>query len=59
MHDGQAELTRLMECMAAYRNYFLSLEWDKAYFSNPEAYFSSVIAVSTVLDDKSKMYPNL
>jgi hypothetical protein len=48
-----------MECMAAYRNYFLSLEWDKAYFSNPEAYFSSVIAVSTVLDDKPKMYPNL
>ncbi|KAK3145173.1 hypothetical protein QOZ80_4AG0324530 [Eleusine coracana subsp. coracana] len=42
--DGQAEFTRLMECVATSRDYFLCLKWDKAYFSNPEAYFSSIVS---------------
>ncbi|KAK3142933.1 hypothetical protein QOZ80_4BG0354370 [Eleusine coracana subsp. coracana] len=42
--DGQAELTRLMECVATSTDYFLCLKWDKAYFSNPEAYFSSIVS---------------
>lgn len=42
--DGQAELTRLMECVTTSRDYFLCLKWDKAYFSNPEAYFSSIVS---------------
>ncbi|TVU13311.1 hypothetical protein EJB05_40359 [Eragrostis curvula] len=42
MHDAQSEFTRLMEYVAASRDYFVCIQWDKAYFSNPEAYFSSV-----------------
>ncbi|XP_062185273.1 OVARIAN TUMOR DOMAIN-containing deubiquitinating enzyme 1-like isoform X2 [Phragmites australis] len=44
MHDSQVEFTRLMECVARCRDYFCCLKWDKAYFMNPEAYFSSVVS---------------
>ncbi|EMS55126.1 hypothetical protein TRIUR3_00854 [Triticum urartu] len=42
MQDSQAEVTRLMEHVAVSRENFCRLKWDKAYFLNPEEYFSSV-----------------
>ncbi|KAG0519977.1 hypothetical protein BDA96_08G033200 [Sorghum bicolor] len=44
MQGSQAEVTRLMECVARSRVNFLRLEWNDAYFSNPEAFFSSVVS---------------
>ncbi|OQU78677.1 hypothetical protein SORBI_3008G029850 [Sorghum bicolor] len=44
MQGSQAEVTRLMECVARSRVNFLRLEWNNAYFSNPEAFFSSVVS---------------
>uniref|UniRef100_A0A0A8YU87 Uncharacterized protein n=1 Tax=Arundo donax TaxID=35708 RepID=A0A0A8YU87_ARUDO len=44
MQDSRAEVTRLMECVARSRKNFCRLKWSKAYFLNPEAYFSSVIS---------------
>ncbi|VAH25642.1 unnamed protein product [Triticum turgidum subsp. durum] len=42
IQDSQAEVTRLMEHVAVSRENFCRLKWDKAYFLNPEEYFSSV-----------------
>ncbi|XP_021301493.1 uncharacterized protein LOC8074859 isoform X5 [Sorghum bicolor] len=44
MQGSQAEVTRLMECVARSRVNFLRLKWNNAYFSNPEAFFSSVVS---------------
>ncbi|TVU13309.1 hypothetical protein EJB05_40357 [Eragrostis curvula] len=44
MQDCQAEITRLMECLEVSRENLCQLKWDKAYFLNPEAYFSSVVS---------------
>ncbi|KAF7013462.1 hypothetical protein CFC21_027545 [Triticum aestivum] len=44
MQDSQAEVTRLMEHVAVSRENFCRLKWDKAYFLNPEEYFSSVVS---------------
>uniref|UniRef100_M8ALI0 Uncharacterized protein n=1 Tax=Aegilops tauschii TaxID=37682 RepID=M8ALI0_AEGTA len=44
MQDSQAEVTRLMEHVAVSRENFCHLKWDKAYFLNPEEYFSSVVS---------------
>uniref|UniRef100_A0A453AHW3 Uncharacterized protein n=1 Tax=Aegilops tauschii subsp. strangulata TaxID=200361 RepID=A0A453AHW3_AEGTS len=44
MQDSQAEVTRLMEHVAMSRENFCRLKWDKAYFLNPEEYFSSVVS---------------
>ncbi|XP_066356683.1 OVARIAN TUMOR DOMAIN-containing deubiquitinating enzyme 1-like [Miscanthus floridulus] len=44
MQGSQAEVTRLMECVARSRENFCRLHWDSAYFSNPEAFFSSVVS---------------
>ncbi|KAF7006339.1 hypothetical protein CFC21_021388 [Triticum aestivum] len=44
MQDKQAEVTRLMECLEMYTDRFSRLKWDKAYFFNPEKYFSSVVS---------------
>ncbi|XP_044452563.1 OVARIAN TUMOR DOMAIN-containing deubiquitinating enzyme 1 isoform X1 [Triticum aestivum] len=44
MQDSQAEVTRLMEHVAMSRENFCRLKWDKAYFLNPEEYFSSVFS---------------
>ncbi|KAM3372526.1 hypothetical protein ACQJBY_019425 [Aegilops geniculata] len=44
MQDKQAEVTRLMECLEMYTDRFSRLKWDKAYFLNPEKYFSSVVS---------------
>ncbi|KAL6851487.1 hypothetical protein ACP4OV_020420 [Aristida adscensionis] len=44
MQDSQAEVTRLMECVARCRENFSRLKWDKAYFLNPEAYLTSAIS---------------
>ncbi|KAJ1265734.1 hypothetical protein BS78_08G098300 [Paspalum vaginatum] len=44
MQCSQAEITRLMECVARSREHFCHLEWNNAYFSNPEAFFSSVVS---------------
>jgi hypothetical protein len=53
MQGSQAEVTRLMECVARSRVNFLRLEWNNAYFSNPEAFFSSVVSVSIITAYKS------
>lgn len=45
MQDSQAEVNRLMEHLAISKDNFCRLNWDKAYFLNPEAYFSSVASV--------------
>eukprot|EP00267_Zea_mays_P030344 XP_008661800.1 uncharacterized LOC100279248 isoform X4 [Zea mays] len=44
MQGSQAEVTRLMECVARSKVNFCRLEWNKAYFSNPKAFFSSVVS---------------
>ncbi|KAG0519978.1 hypothetical protein BDA96_08G033300 [Sorghum bicolor] len=44
MQCSQAEVTRLMECVARSRVNFRRLKWNNAYFSNPEAFFSSVVS---------------
>ncbi|XBI51735.1 hypothetical protein VPH35_034216 [Triticum aestivum] len=44
MQDSQAEVTRLMEHVAVSRQNFCRLKWEKAYFLNPEEYFSSVVS---------------
>ncbi|EMS62556.1 hypothetical protein TRIUR3_03587 [Triticum urartu] len=44
MQDSQAEVTRLIEHVAMSRENFCRLKWDKAYFLNPEEYFSSVVS---------------
>ncbi|XP_066360460.1 uncharacterized protein [Miscanthus floridulus] len=44
MQSSQAEVTRLMECVARSRVNFRRLNWNNAYFSNPEAFFSSVVS---------------
>ncbi|KAI4968216.1 hypothetical protein ZWY2020_005328 [Hordeum vulgare] len=44
MQGSQAEVTRLMEHVAMSRENFCRLKWDKAYFLNPEEYFSSVVS---------------
>ncbi|XP_066360190.1 uncharacterized protein [Miscanthus floridulus] len=44
MQCSQAEVTRLMECVARSRENFCRLQWNNAYFSNPEAFFSSVVS---------------
>ena len=49
MQDSQAEVTRLMEHVAMSRENFCRLKWDKAYFLNPEEYFSSVVSVCILL----------
>ncbi|KAM3372798.1 hypothetical protein ACQJBY_019603 [Aegilops geniculata] len=49
MQDSQAEVTRLMEHVAVSRENFCRLKWDKAYFLNPEEYFSSVVSVCILL----------
>ena len=48
MQDSQAEVTRLMEHVAVSRENFCRLKWDKAYFLNPEEYFSSVDSVCLI-----------
>jgi hypothetical protein len=53
MQGSQAEVTRLMECVARSKVNFCRLEWNKAYFSNPKAFFSSVVSVSIILAYKS------
>ncbi|KAL6653022.1 hypothetical protein ACP70R_011947 [Stipagrostis hirtigluma subsp. patula] len=42
MQDSEAEVSRLMKCVERSRENFCRLKWNKAYFLNPEAYFSSV-----------------
>ena len=49
MLDSQAEVTRLMEHVAVSRENFCRLKWDKAYFLNPEEYFSSVDSVCILI----------
>ncbi|XP_062183714.1 OVARIAN TUMOR DOMAIN-containing deubiquitinating enzyme 1-like [Phragmites australis] len=44
MQNSQAEVTRLMECVATSRENLCRLKWDKSYFLNPEAFFSSVVS---------------
>ncbi|XP_002441806.2 ubiquitin thioesterase otubain-like isoform X2 [Sorghum bicolor] len=44
MQGSQDEVTRLMECVARSKENFCRLHWDSAYFSNPEAFFSSVVS---------------
>lgn len=44
MQASHAEVTRLMECVARSREKFCRLHWNDAYFSNPEAFFSSVVS---------------
>ncbi|KAL6660345.1 hypothetical protein ACP70R_001891 [Stipagrostis hirtigluma subsp. patula] len=44
MQDSRAEFTRLMECVARSNDDFSCLNWDSAYFLNPEGYFSSVVS---------------
>ena len=53
MQSSQAEVTRLMECVARSRVNFRRLNWNNAYFSNPEAFFSSVVSVSIITAYKS------
>lgn len=52
MQDSPAEITRLMGCVAMSLEKLSGLQWDKAYFLNPIAYFSSVVSVS-ILSYKS------
>ncbi|KAL6851502.1 hypothetical protein ACP4OV_020435 [Aristida adscensionis] len=44
MQDSPGEFTRVMDCVARCGDDFCCLKWDKAYFLNPEAYFSSVVS---------------
>uniref|UniRef100_A0ACD5WM06 Uncharacterized protein n=1 Tax=Avena sativa TaxID=4498 RepID=A0ACD5WM06_AVESA len=44
LQDRQAEVTRLMERIDTSKESFCGLNWDKAYLSNPEQYFSSAMA---------------
>jgi hypothetical protein len=53
MQASHAEVTRLMECVARSREKFCRLHWNDAYFSNPEAFFSSVVSVSIIPAYKS------
>uniref|UniRef100_A0A453AHX6 ubiquitinyl hydrolase 1 n=5 Tax=Aegilops tauschii subsp. strangulata TaxID=200361 RepID=A0A453AHX6_AEGTS len=53
MQDSQAEVTRLMEHVAVSRENFCRLKWDKAYFLNPEEYFSSVASVCILIAHRS------
>jgi hypothetical protein len=53
MQSSQAEVTRLMECVARSRVNFRRFNWNNAYFSNPEAFFSSVVSVSIITANKS------
>jgi hypothetical protein len=53
MQGSQDEVTRLMECVARSKENFCRLHWDSAYFSNPEAFFSSVVSVSIISTYKS------
>ena len=53
MQGSQAEVTRLMKCVAKSRKNLCRLQWNNAYFSDPEAFFSSVVSVSTIPAYKS------
>jgi hypothetical protein len=53
MQGSQAEVTRLLKCVAKSRKNFCRLQWNNAYFSDPEAFFSSVVSVSIIPAYKS------
>ena len=55
MQGSQAEVTRLMKCVAKSRKNFCRLQWNNAYFSDPEAFFSSVVSVSIIPAYKSML----
>ena len=56
MQDSQAEVTRLMEHVAVSRENFCHLKWGKAYFLNPEEYFSSVASVCILIAHRSFIF---